>query len=142
MDLKDLIGRKIVDIQINDEKDALKFVFESGLPIWLSAVGDCCSSSWFENLSGVEALIGHTINEVLDREMPPDQDNTGGPEYGECIRFYGWTFVTGYGRADLEMRNSSNGYYGGSIEVGHVPLDQYNAERNPIENMKSIREDI
>lgn len=118
---KALVGKKITSLKTNPEHTYLVFKTEDE-QIGYYSDGDCCSSSWFENISGLECLLGHTVKEVLEREMPesystksePDED---GYQYDiDYIQLYGWTLVTDKGRFDIEMRNSSNGYYGGSAD--------------------------
>lgn len=138
-DMKRLIGRKILSVSLNAEKDVLALHFEDGPRAVLSAVGDCCSRSWFEHLSGLEALVGHAISAVLEREMPADKWSE--PEEYELVRFYGWTLVTDYGRADLEMRNASNGYYGGDVEIGDGYIGQY-GEAGEMPDMSPVTEDF
>ncbi len=35
----------------------------------------------------------------------------------DCLQFYGYKITTDKGDATIEFRNSSNGYYGGSIGI-------------------------
>ncbi len=112
----ELIGNKILGIFRNDDRTALSFDTDGGR-IGYYADGDCCSSSWFEHFSGIETLIGHTISEIIEHEdvTLADDDPLKGKETDVEAK-YGWTFTTQRGRADLDMRNDSNGYYGGSVE--------------------------
>lgn len=117
MKIEHLVGSVIKTVSMNEDKTEIRFDFEDArLPLVIKAYGDCCSNSWFEHLAGFEALIGHKVVEVVDRPMP---EGTNDPN-DQYIQYYGWTIVTARGRADLEMRNSSNGYYGGWIEVGEI----------------------
>lgn len=127
---KALIGKRVETIDINPDRDLLRFSLAGGEVIYASAVGGCCSRSWFESIEGVDALIGHEVLRVTDRAMPPENDKTGDPEYGSLIQFYGWTIETSRGRFDIEMRNESNGYYGGEVIVSDVASDQYRTERD------------
>ena len=49
-------------------------------------------------------------------EVDPDASNK---DMYECIKVYFYKFRTPIGYATLEMRNSSNGYYGGSMEFAY-----------------------
>lgn len=92
--------------------------------------GDCCSTSWFEGITGTEALFGGIV--VSTEEETIDSFNEG----YDYIQVYGVRIVTNKGRAVVEFRNSSNGYYGGwvnngsredSVPDGLVPLkDDWN----------------
>ena len=113
-----LIGRRINSVSIDDEKQTIVFTTDKG-PVVYSAYGDCCSHSWFEHLTGTDVLAGEIVNKVVNRPMPESNEIDS-----ETIRYYGWTLETSKGRFDIEMRNSSNGYYGGSVHVGEtVPND-------------------
>lgn len=136
--MKEFIGKKISAIRINSTKDILVFNLADGCTLFASAIGDCCSTSWFEHLSGIEALIGHEIIEIVERVMPEQEEKN---KY-EYIQYYGWTFVTERGRADLEMRNSSNGYYGGYCEVNYYARNQYGIKiERPLDTVE-VKEDF
>lgn len=110
-DFEALVGEKIVSFHANEGHTSIGFITESGRALAWDAWGDCCSYSWFEHVSGLAHLIGGTVSEIKGREMPgatSDEDH-------ECLQFYGWSIVTDKGYFDIEMRNSSNGYYGGDI---------------------------
>jgi len=131
--LKDLewgafIGKIVAKLEVNEAKDVIRFTLDDGSFLFASAVGGCCSRSWFEHLEGEEALIGYPVLRVVNREMPPSDDKTSGPGYGELTQFYGWTLETARGRFDIEMRNESNGYYGGQAIISDVISDQYHCE--------------
>lgn len=139
-----VLGRVIKAVRRNDAKDLIELETEQGTVIYLSATGDCCSSSWFEHLAGVDALIGEKVLRVVEREMPGCLTD-GKDEHGEdheSLQYYGWTLETAKGRCDLEMRNSSNGYYGGSIEIGAAPLDQYGQRREDEKAPIQVTEDF
>jgi hypothetical protein len=117
-----LTGKTINRLSINTAKDVIKVEFAGGGARFLCAVGDCCSRSWFEHIGGLDALIGHTIHAVDAREMPPLKEEENPDTF---VQYYGWRFTTWRGYADLEMRNESNGYYGGWVEVVPGPVNQY-----------------
>lgn len=118
-EFKDLIGETIKSVHVTADKTQLGFQCKSGENLLYEAEGDCCSSSWIEHVSGLFHLIGATVTGVIEREMP-DQTEVN----GDYIQYYGWTIQTTKGYFDIEMRNSSNGYYGGYI-VGPATLDPH-----------------
>jgi len=134
MEWSDLVGKKVNQVRINPDRDILELSVAGGEVIYLSAVGYCCSESWFEHIEGAECLIGKEIRRVVDREMPKDYDDGD----FNVTRFYGWTIETDSGRCDLEMRNLSNGYYGGDVEIASDPLDQYR-DKQPAENYQDMK---
>ena len=115
-----LVGKTVSKLEMNNAKDVIRFTLDDGAFIFASAVGECCSRSWFEHIEGEDALIGSPVLAVVEKKSAPD--------YGELTQFYGWTLETARGRFDIEMRNESNGYYGGKIIVSDSISDQHHSE--------------
>jgi hypothetical protein len=109
-DFKLLEGHKI--LALHGDRDTLQFTTEFET-LSYGCVGDCCSNSWFEHISGVEFLVGHTIvkTENIDMNSITPEDEKG----HECLQQYGYRLTTDKGYFEIDMRNSSNGYYGGYI---------------------------
>lgn len=120
--LDELIGRTITSIQVDNGQHYL--VFKTDAPFWetfaYEAVGDCCSESWFAEFLGVDTLLNQKVLSVQNIELP-DYNVEDGRGRQEEDRVYGYRFTTARGYADLIFRNSSNGYYGGDLEL--LPLD-------------------
>lgn len=116
-----LIGERIKSVELSADKDYL--VFKAAIEDFIFyADGDCCSSSCFESLDGLDRLIGHKIISVDEINM----DRIPWPEGvdGDEEKIYGWKLMTEKGYVDITMRNSSNGYYGGSLmTVSHISSD-------------------
>ena len=127
-ELKDLIGRKVKKIFLNTEY--LKFETDQGDLVY-QATGDCCSSSYFFDFYGVENLLknGKVLKITTVNLLPSDVVRAN--EDGGCVQVYGYQVTTeseDYGDVTsvFSLRNSSNGYYGGSIgkvdeEVNVIP---------------------
>lgn len=114
MSFRELIGKRVQKLYIDSDKQTLSFVTDQGLQIY-SALGDCCSDSWFEHLSGVKDILGKVITGVTEIECAEVMGTKQ-----EVDRVYSYKFTLGeeaVGRFEVEMRNSSNGYYGGSVEI-------------------------
>ncbi len=128
--MKELIGKKISGLRINEDQRVLVFDTDQGA-VGYEAYGDCCSESWFADITGVSAMIGGTVQPVeevsIDRYHVEDGRTL--QEYDEA---YGYKLTTDKGYADIVFRNSSNGYYGGSID----PL-----RGEPPEGMTAIGDD-
>jgi hypothetical protein len=113
--MKNLFGVFIRNIYISEDKTVLLFITDEYLVY--RAEGECCSQSWFESISNPEniilnkntcykKIIGIEEKQCVLQEHP-DHD---------CLSVYGYTLKTSEGYCDIEYRNSSNGYYGGSCE--------------------------
>lgn len=114
MPLNKLIGKTILQILTTPSKRYLRFKTDAG-DLTVFAYGDCCSNSWFETFENLKNLINEKVLEVIEKEENKPNEEEQGEWKDDVIKFYGFTFKTQKGYADLEMRNSSNGYYGGSI---------------------------
>jgi len=118
-DFDALLGKTIVAVHTTAGRDAIGFVMASGETLLFWAEGDCCSRSWFEHVTGLVHLLGAEITGIKDRPMG-EAIETLSPEQKRAfhdreLKLYGWTIMTTRGYFDVEMRNSSNGYYGGYI---------------------------
>jgi len=109
-DVKNYIWKKISFFSF--EPEVLTLEFEGDSMLRLFAVGECCSHSWFEQISGEEALEKGAI--ILDFSFVSMGEIDTEEKY-DCLRQYGLKIKTDKGYADIDMRNSSNGYYGGHI---------------------------
>ncbi len=113
MAFEELVNRFVVGVRLNEDKTILQFELLFGRVLTWEAEGDCCSYSWFEHISGVDLINsdGGVVTEIREKLLdPPSADEELGYD---CLQNYGWTVVTDRGYFDIEMRNSSNGYYGG-----------------------------
>jgi hypothetical protein len=112
--MKKLIGKKINGISINDDQSILSFDTDQG-QVNYEAYGECCSESWFADITGVSALLGGTVATVEEVSMDGYNVEDGrGRQYEDAA--YGYKLTTDRGYADIVFRNSSNGYYGGNLE--------------------------
>lgn len=109
-----LTGKNIIGLSVSDDQHYLSFQTNAG-PITFIVEGDCCSESWFADITGVNALIGGTVNgvEIVSMEGYNVDDGRGRQEEDAV---YGYKILTDKGYADIVFRNSSNGYYGGWLE--------------------------
>ena len=106
-----LLGTKVEAVMVSPEGWYLRIDTSAG-SFGFFADYDCCSESWFADLTGAEALIGHTITGITEVDLGDVADDRCRQEYDLA---YGFAFTTTGGRADIVLRNSSNGYYGGWV---------------------------
>lgn len=115
-----LVGKRITAIQIDRERDFLQFHTDQGTVVW-GAYGDCCSESWFQDLINVHALIDYddkkkaspvvtAVEEVAMGEVLPATRQDYDQLY--CVNI-----KTARGVCSVVFRNSSNGYYGGDVQL-------------------------
>jgi hypothetical protein len=110
--MKELINKTISKILVNDDQSILIFETNEGDVIY-ETDADCCSETWFADITGVDALIGTTVTESEEVKMSEVKDGRTRQEYDS---FYGIKLKTDKGYASIVYRNSSNGYYGGDIK--------------------------
>lgn len=116
-----LIGHPITKVEMNASNDILRLTTAFGGSHVFSAYGDCCSHSWINHIDGVAELHSGIVEIEETIESRDDEDDTD-----DDVKVYFYKLITGLGRVTIEMRNASNGYYGGSLDpcpnhlVSHV----------------------
>lgn len=117
--LDDLIGKTVEEVWTADDNEIIRFVLNDNSVLEYRCFGDCCSKSWIEHLSGFWSLIKNEIKKIEE-----NSSRSFDREMFENICIYSFTISTKKGQFDLEMRNESNGYYGGWIQK-YRGQDQY-----------------
>lgn len=106
----DILKDKIVkSVKWDDTK--LKFDLGDTI-VCFRAQGDCCSSSFIEDLDNPEIFIDAKFLSV-EAESGEQKDIN---EY-EVHKWTFYKFVTDKGMCTLSFRNESNGYYDGWLEL-------------------------
>ena len=117
-----LVGKRINGLFIGDSAWALVFRDINGRHYCFRTENDCCNTVWFNHVNGVETVLGEgNLFDILRGAMVTAVESKGwtadrGDENGwDVIQDGFWTISTDRGYIDLEVRNSHNGYYGGSV---------------------------
>lgn len=129
--IENYIGKIITSFKFT--KQLLTFQFTDDSFLNLYAVGDCCSNSWFEGISGEEVLkSGNTLTSFNFVKLSEIDTQTGKlldrneDIWDNVTIFYGIKLTTNKGYCDIDMRNSSNGFYGGFITINDSdPYSEY-----------------
>lgn len=117
IDAKGMIGRKIESVARDVDGADLCITFADGYKRRFVVFGDCCSTSWIEHLEMPNDVKGATLLSFEDSApITQDHDEHDQENGGDCIQVYNSVFHTDRGDIVVEYRNSSNGYYGGSLE--------------------------
>jgi hypothetical protein len=114
-DLDDMKGKKLHSCLVLGERDVFVLLFEDAFVVF-DVEGDCCSRSWIEHLEVPIDLAGSTFLH-FDESEPVEVEH---PDH-DCLKVYKSSFKTNRGEIVLEYRNSSNGYYGGSLNRRDEP---------------------
>jgi hypothetical protein len=117
-----LIGKRINGLFIGEDAWALVFRDINGRHYCFRTKNDCCNTVWFNHVNGVETVLGEgNLFDILRGAMVTGVESKGWTddrtdEDGyDVIQDGFWTIATDRGYIDLEVRNSHNGYYGGSV---------------------------
>lgn len=102
------IGAVLVRVSHSKDKSTIVLWTKQG-NLHMEAVGECCSSSWFESVE--------TEGKVANAMILSFEEAGGSSEWADdsARKVYFGTIHTTKGRITFELRNESNGYYGGSI---------------------------
>lgn len=112
-----LNDKTITGIEVAADRKAMRFLVHAGEPIKVRADGDCCSESWIEHVELPAGGFPAKVLQVDELDLPGSCDQ----EY-DCLQVYGLKIITDRGDVVIDYRNSSNGYYGGSLSW---PDDKY-----------------
>lgn len=105
-----LVGKTVTAIYIAEDKKAIRFDVAGEESIVAKCDADCCSYTWIEHVTLPALGFPFLVLAEKDVEMPEDMESDGG-----TIQFYGFALETDKGDFLIDYRNSSNGYYGGSL---------------------------
>lgn len=111
-----MIGKKLT--KISDEYGDITFHHSEDDYTCFAAEGECCSSSWIEHFDAHDCADNpETIVSFKEISLPEPEisDKEQAENNYEFLQFYFYRLTTDKGTYDVEMRNDSNGYYGGSL---------------------------
>lgn len=129
--LDKFVGAMILSIWIDSERQYLLIKTNRG-DYNFNAVGDCCSRSWFEHITGICNVIGAIVLDIP--ELRPEEISRENIKEFDVLQNYQTKLKTNRGELFIEFRNESNGYYGGWLSF---ESDQYN---DPIEEIPEVKE--
>ena len=107
-----LIGKKIVNVKIAEDKLAMLFVCDNGEELVVRVDAECCSYTWIESVE--LPALGFPFTVIACDDLDMNKEPLENEEY-ECLQFYGAKITTDKGDMVIDYRNDSNGYYGGDI---------------------------
>ncbi len=118
MALKELLNKTIHKVLMDLTGDHIEFVTDEGSINYYAQSG-CCSESWINHISGIKSLIGQKVIKVDDIEMDDTlmSGDAGFSNKQSCETVYRYLIYTAEGMCEIDFRNASNGYYGGSLKL-------------------------
>ena len=125
-----LVGKRINGLLMGNDQWSLAFRDINGRYYRFDTENDCCNSVWFNHVNGVETVLGRGDvfdvlrgATVLAVEAKGWGENRDGEDGYDVIQDAFWTIRTDRGYIDIEVRNSHNGYYGGSVRYDERTSD-------------------
>jgi len=119
-----LVGHVVEGLLVLPGEQSIVWLLKGDLEARWIVDADCCSESWFAETIGIASIIGKAIESARALHMPEyylaaahaHASDGIGERRQEVTKYYGLelTAVDG-GRCQIMYRNSSNGYYGGSL---------------------------
>jgi hypothetical protein len=136
-----LVGKRINGLFIGDDDWALVFRDINGRHYCFRTENDCCNTVWFNHVNGVETVLGEgNLFDILRGAMVTGVEDKGWTEDRadgyDVIQDAFWTIKTDRGYIDLEVRNSHNGYYGGSVKYDEE------SKVDAISGLRAVTEDF
>lgn len=120
-----LKNRIIISAKRTRDNKFIVFYLDDGQAVTWEAEGDCCSQSWFEHIDvfGSYPLVVTEVQEIEMGELKFPKDDPEALDHSGYIQVYGFNIKTNMGYILIEMRNESNGYYGGYVSsfLGEPP---------------------
>lgn len=110
---KELIGKKIINVYLNDVNDILIFEDSNNILYPYKWLGECCAISYIASFSNIQYLLDEIILLVNVKESKSEDVEDG--VIDTCF----YTILTNKGFIDFDLRTEHNGYYYGWVE--YVP---------------------
>ena len=138
---KDLIGKRINGVFLANDNWTVVFRTTEGQYFRYDTEKDYCNSVWVNHITGLGILgEGNTFDLmrgalVLGGEDKEWTENRYDGD-GDVTQDGFYTLHTDRGYIDVEVRNSHNGYHGGSFDYNS------NTELDELEDFKQVTEDF
>lgn len=137
-----LVGHRINGVFLGNDQWTLVFRTVEGKWLRFDTENDCCNSVWFNHITGINLVGDGNVfdilrgNEVLSTEEKGWGENRSGEDDYDVVQDGFWTLKTARGYIDIEVRNSHNGYYGGSVSF------KEDSDLSDIEDLVELTEDF
>ncbi len=118
--LVELVGRRVTALKLSNDQRCLVVTHDQGESCYETSQ-ECCEETWIADIIGVSCLLGHTVLNAENVEVPAVNDGRNsnrGPSDGrtEIDQFYGIKLITTGGYVDIVYRTTTDSSYGGNLE--------------------------
>lgn len=115
-----LINERLTGLFMSSDQKMIAFRTVENKYITFFTEADCCNNVWFNHITGVNLIRAENIFDIIRGVLVISTEDKGWNEnasYDDCnvVQDGFWTIKTSKGYLDIEVRNSHNGYYGGSV---------------------------
>ncbi len=141
---KDLIGKRINGVFLANDNWTVVFRTVEGKYFRYDTQNDCCNSVWVNHVAGLNILgNGDTFDLmrgalVLGGEDKEWTENRYEEDEYDVVQDGFYTLKTDRGYIDFEVRNSHNGYYGGSFDFN----EDLDWTLDDLEDFRQVTEDF
>ena len=138
---RNLIGKRINGVFLANDDWTLVFRTTDGEYHRYDTSNDCCNSVWVNHITGLNILGEGNSFDLLKGVLVTGAEDKGwgenrsGEDDYDVVQDGFWTLRTDRGYIDIEVRNSHNGYYGGSFEFNDDGI-------KGISDLREVREDF
>ena len=138
---RNIVGKRINGVFLGNDAWTLVFRTTGGEYHRFDTSNDCCNSVWVNHITGLHILGEGNSFDLLKGALVTGSEDKGWGENRsdkdgyEVIQDGFWTLRTDRGYIDIEVRNSHNGYYGGTFDYNEDGI-------KGVEDLKEVREDF
>lgn len=104
----------ISNIETNQDATELFLTTNIGI-LKFDAFADCCSDSWIEHFESISKAENFISFESIEINKPLTSPTKRPLEEMDSVEQYFYKITTDKSTYLIEMRNNSNGYYGGNL---------------------------
>lgn len=113
MGVKELIGRTIISVVVNENKDEILWTCDDGTKYKMFHDQNCCEDVTIEDICGnLSNLVGSPIliaEESTNSDCPKDEDD-------ESFTWSFYKFATAKGYVDMRWYGTSSGWYSERVD--------------------------
>jgi len=113
-EIKELLGKTLINIGITEDNDEIRFACSDGTKYLMYHQQDCCENVTIDDICGD---INDLLNSpVLQAEESTSDENPKDPQYDDSFTWTFYKLATAKGYVTIKWYGESNGYYSESVD--------------------------